>query len=83
MGQLEGPCFSFKMQLASREATPNTKANLNGNVYMKLRLRRERSRIRNARWELKCSFPASSERNHNRSDSVIYLFSCYTEYIPL
>lgn len=40
MGQLEGPCFAFKMQLASREATPKTKANLNGNVYMKLRLRR-------------------------------------------
>lgn len=75
MGQLEWPCFSFKMQLASRGATPKTIANLNGNVYMKLRLRRQRSRIRNARWELKCFFfsPTRSERNHNRTDSVMYL----------
>lgn len=49
---MKWPIFTLKIQLVSREATPMTKANLNGNVYMKLRLRRQHKRIRNARWEL-------------------------------
>lgn len=75
MEQWERPCFSLKMLLASREATPRTKANLNGNVYMKLRLRRQQGRIRNARWELKWFFFPSfrSKSNYNSSDSVTYL----------